>query len=41
MKAIIYGFLAVVIIGLGASAVLKNIGFSSAERFTGPNVRVE
>lgn len=41
MKAMIAAFAAIVIIAIGANLVLQNAGFSSAERASGPAVRLD
>lgn len=41
MKAMLTGFAVMVVIGVGASFVLDGLGFSSAEVFSSPNVRLD
>ncbi len=40
MKAFLAAIIAMVLLALGASVVLNEAGFSSAERFSGANVRL-
>lgn len=39
MKAMLYGFAAIVVIAVGADSVLGALGCSSADRFSGSSVR--
>lgn len=41
MKAMMAGFAAMIVIGLGAWLVLGEIGFSSADRMSSPSVRLD
>ncbi|MDO6584698.1 hypothetical protein Q4543_04125 [Salipiger sp. 1_MG-2023] len=41
MKAMLSGFVAIVIIGVGAYFTLESLGFSSQEVYSSPNVRVD
>lgn len=41
MKAMLTGFAAVVVIGVGAYVVLGELGFSSRDVYSGPNVRLD
>ncbi|SDE50797.1 hypothetical protein [Ruegeria marina] len=41
MKAMLAGFAAMIVIGLGAWYVLGEMGFASAERMSGPSVRLD
>lgn len=41
MKAMLAGFAAIAVIGVGAHFALQEIGFSSEERFASPAVRLE
>lgn len=41
MKAFISAILALVVISAGADYALDYVGFSAAERYSGPAVRVE
>jgi hypothetical protein len=41
MKAMIAGFAAMIVIGLGAYFVLGEMGFSSSEVYSSPNVRLD
>lgn len=40
MKAFLIASTAIIVIAIGADLVLERIGFSSAERNAGPNVRL-
>jgi len=40
MKAMLLAFAVTIVIAVGASQVLNNIGFSSAEQATGSSVRL-
>ncbi len=41
MKAMLAGFAAIIVISVGAWFALDEIGFSSAERSSGQNVRLD
>jgi hypothetical protein len=41
MKAMLSGFVAIIVIGVAAYFGLHEIGFSSAEVYSGPNVRLD
>ncbi|WP_263624272.1 hypothetical protein [Salipiger bermudensis] len=41
MKAMITGFVAIIAIGVAAYFGLHEIGFSSAEAYSSPNVRLD
>ncbi|WP_261395671.1 hypothetical protein [Salipiger bermudensis] len=41
MKAMLTGFVAIIVIGVAAYYGLHEIGFSSAEVYSGPNVRLD
>ncbi|WP_263619685.1 hypothetical protein [Salipiger bermudensis] len=41
MKAMFTGFVAIIVIGIVAYFGLHEIGFSSAEVYSGPNVRLD
>ncbi|MFU1477976.1 hypothetical protein ACM25N_09810 [Roseovarius sp. C7] len=41
MKAILTGFIAIALISVGAYYALNGVGYSSQEKFSGDNVRVE
>jgi len=41
MKAMLSGFAAIIVIGVAAYFGLHEIGFSSAEVYSGPNVRLD
>ncbi|MEP3048116.1 MAG: hypothetical protein ABJL55_22370 [Roseibium sp.] len=41
MKAMLVAFAAIVVITVGSSQVLKQVGFSSAEQATGSSVRLD
>ena len=41
MKAMLAGFAAIVVIGIGAYFALHALGFSAQEAYSGANVRVE
>ncbi|WP_255670650.1 hypothetical protein [Cognatishimia sp. F0-27] len=41
MKAMIAGFAAMVVIGVGAYFVLGEMGFSAADTLSSPNVRLD
>jgi len=41
MKAMWMAFAAIIIIAAGAGVVLNNVEFSSADRYSTPNVRVD
>ena len=41
MKAMLAGFAAIIVIGIGAYYVLGELGFSAQETNSGPNVRVQ
>lgn len=41
MKAMLAGFAAIVVIGVGAYYGLQEIGFSAQEAYSGANVRVK
>lgn len=41
MKAMWMAFAAIIIIAAAASAVLNNVKFSTADRYSTPNVRVD
>ncbi|MEP1934359.1 MAG: hypothetical protein ABJN98_14450 [Roseibium sp.] len=41
MKAMLVAFAAIVVITIGASQVLKQVGFSSAEQATSSSVRLD
>ncbi len=41
MKAMFAGFAAMIVLGVGAWYALDYMGFSSAERFSSPSVRLE
>ncbi len=39
MKAMLFGFAAIVVIAIGANTVLGALSYSSADRFSGSSVR--
>lgn len=41
MKAMLSGFALIIAIAVGADLALDNAGFSSQDRHSGPNVRVD
>lgn len=41
MKAMLTGFAAIIVIGVGAFFVLEQAGFSSADVFSNDNVRLD
>lgn len=41
MKAMLAGFAAIVLIGVGAYYGLHELGFSARDAYSGPNVRLE
>ena len=41
MKAMMTGFAAMILIGIGAWYGLGEMGFSSADQFSGPRVRLD
>ena len=41
MKAMLTGFAAMIVIGVGAWYALGEMGFSSADRMSGPAVRLD
>jgi hypothetical protein len=41
MKSMLTGFVAILVIALGANLVLGNAGFSSEETHSGPSVRLD
>lgn len=41
MKAALTGFALMICVGLGAWLVLNEVGFSSSEVYSGPNVRLD
>ena len=41
MKAMLSGFAAMIVLGVGAWYALDEIGFSSADRFSSPSVRLD
>lgn len=41
MKAMLSGFAAMIVLGVGAWYALDEIGFSSADQFSSPSVRLD
>lgn len=41
MKAMLCGFAAIIVIGVGAWFVLESMGFSSQQVYSSPNVRLD
>ncbi|MDO6482637.1 hypothetical protein Q4525_04940 [Shimia thalassica] len=41
MQAMLAGFAAIIIIAIGANLVLDQIGFSSQDRYSGADVRLD
>lgn len=41
MKAMILGFLAIAVIGIGSGFVLERAGFASSDVYSGENVRLD
>ena len=41
MKAMLSGFAAILVIAVGASLLLQQVGFASHEKHAGPSVRLD
>ena len=41
MRTMLLAFLATAIIAVGANYILKDVGFSAADKSTGPDVRLD